>query len=1091
MLSTLDRKSDAATRYLRVLRGVAATAALYLAALAASGPGHATDIYVTTFDDDAPDDGTCSLREAVRASSQDIAVDACAAGEVEDRILLGAGTYRVDLTTGEGEDVGLTGDLDIFGFGDTVELVGLGPSLTVIDGDPETSADRVLHIVDDSVTATIRGMTIRGGRAANGLGGNVLHESGLPFLMIDVALADGVADAGGGFAANAGSGAATLLRVAVTANRADRGAGLYANNARFKLESSLVSGNTANDFGGGLALDSSDEAVIVRSRIESNNAPNRGGGIFATGGDVRVIYSAIAENTSAEGAGVFDESLNGMRVRYSALLDNAASADGGGFYGTADAVIRDTTIAANSADNGGGLFANTGMLLMDAVTIADNTGGGVHNEAGAFFEASLLAANSDGNCTGDAPSGFFYNLDDGDTCGFPENDPTQPNFVNTDPMLGPLADNGGATPTFALGAGSPAIDAVDPAIKGNCANPASAPVFDQRGYPRGIDRSGGTEPRCDIGAFEVNPPYLVDSMDDTDGQDADAGDGVCATSAGVCTLRAAIQEANAIQGLEEILLPAGTYTFVSASAEDPNDPAASGDLDVLDPVVVRGAGALDTVVDAARIDRAFELPTNAKMGVESPPPASGLWLADLSIVNGLSEFGGAIRASDALYVTRAILQDNESNNDGGAIVCDDDCSVTLSLSRVSGNTAANGIGGALFQADDGTATIDSGRAVIERSELSGNVAAGGGGAIVAVRLELRNSTVSGNTSQGATSNADGGGGALFWHGSVASSTIVDNQVAIDQGGGLRAFFAGAIANTLLAGNTDLNALPDNCRSPDMPGSFVSLGGNLTETAADDCALTEVTDLPDMDPSIEPLADNGGIGRTHALLAGSAAVDAGLDEHCPETDQRGFMRPGDGDGDGTAACDIGAYEIVATDADLAVSIDDAPDPVLVGGEVTYTVRVTNNGPAAASLVIARAAIPAGLTFATGSGSAACAESGGVVECALGDLGPGNSVEAAIVATAARNGQAQVTVEVSAFEVDNDPSNDSATATTTVNAVGGGGPGGGVGSGGGGGGGAGGPLWMAALWLLWAYKRVRRYIEVRGCAPIAASGARTER
>jgi uncharacterized repeat protein (TIGR01451 family) len=203
-----------------------------------------------------------------------------------------------------------------------------------------------------------------------------------------------------------------------------------------------------------------------------------------------------------------------------------------------------------------------------------------------------------------------------------------------------------------------------------------------------------------------------------------------------------------------------------------------------------------------------------------------------------------------------------------------------------------------------------------------------------------------------------------------------------------------------------------------------------------------------------------------------------------------MRPGDGDGDGTAACDIGAYEIVATDADLAVSIDDAPDPVLVGGEVTYTVRVTNNGPAAASLVIARAAIPAGLTFATGSGSAACAESGGVVECALGDLGPGNSVEAAIVATAARNGQAQVTVEVSAFEVDNDPSNDSATATTTVNAVGGGGPGGGVGSGGGGGG-AGGPLWLAALWLLWAYKRVRRYIEVRGCAPIAASGARTER
>jgi uncharacterized repeat protein (TIGR01451 family) len=363
------------------------------------------------------------------------------------------------------------------------------------------------------------------------------------------------------------------------------------------------------------------------------------------------------------------------------------------------------------------------------------------------------------------------------------------------------------------------------------------------------------------------------------------------------------------------------------------------------------------------------------------------------------------------------------------------------------------------------------------------VAAGGGGAIVAVRLELRNSTVSGNTSQGATSDAEGGGGALFERGSVESSTIVDNQVAIDQGGGgLRALSVGAIANTLLAGNTDLNALPDNCRIPVVPGSLASLGGNLTETPADDCGLTEATDLPDTVPSIEPLADNGGIGRTHALLAGSAAIDAGLDERCPETDQRGFMRSGDGDGDGVPACDIGAYEIVATDADLAVSIGDAPDPVVVGDEVTYTVRVTNNGPAAASLVTARAAIPSGLTFAAGPGSTACAESGGVVECALGDLAPGSSVEAAIVATAVRSGQAQVTVDVSAFEIDNDPTNNSATATTTVGVAGGGGRG----AGGSGGGGAAGPLWLAALWLLWgAVNRVRRYVEIRGRPPIATT------
>jgi hypothetical protein len=88
------------------------------------------------------------------------------------------------------------------------------------------------------------------------------------------------------------------------------------------------------------------------------------------------------------------------------------------------------------------------------------------------------------------------------------------------------------------------------------------------------------------------------------------------------------------------------------------------------------------------------------------------------------------------------------------------------------------------------------------------------------------------------------------------------------------------------------------------------------------------DLSNVDPRLGPLAFNDGTGlgrtRTHTLLAGSKAVDGGDNTGCPATDQRGFLRPQDGNGDGNAVCDIGAFEADAVAP--APSPTPAPTPV---------------------------------------------------------------------------------------------------------------------------------------------------------------------
>jgi hypothetical protein len=229
--------------------------------------------------------------------------------------------------------------------------------------------------------------------------------------------------------------------------------------------------------------------------------------------------------------------------------------------------------------------------------------------------------------------------------------------------------------------------------------------------------------------------------------------------------------------------------------------------------------------------------------------------------------------------------------------------LTLVDSTVSDNAGGNG-GGIL--ADFGTDVT------LVRSVVSGNRATGGpqaegdGGGIAnmaGTELTLVNSTVSGNTAN------DEGGGIYNGFGTVrlTNATVASNSAAF--GGGLweepeDTYF---LANTIIAGNT-----PNNC---DGNGTgFESAGHNLdSDGTCMDAAVAG--DIPAGLALLGPLANNGGPTQTHALLPGSQAIDAGDEAVCAAApvdgvDQRGVTRPQDGDDDGLAVCDIGAFELDA-------------------------------------------------------------------------------------------------------------------------------------------------------------------------------------
>jgi len=290
------------------------------------------------------------------------------------------------------------------------------------------------------------------------------------------------------------------------------GGGIYNDHATLTVGNCTISNNSAFRDGGGVHNAGAATMTLNDCVITGNATGNDGGGVCndGTGGAaiLGINNSTVSNNTAYHGAGICNDGrLKGatlLQITDTTFNNNSAGDDAGAILNIADtkgtAILSNCTVSGNSAQSYGGGINNVAGLTVSNTTFSGNSanfGGSIaigNPVTVSIGDTVLKAGKMGGNIYNDGGTVISrgYNLSSDNGGGYLNGPGDQ---INTEPLLGPLQDNGGPTLTHALLPGSPAIDAGDP-------NFTPPPVYDQRGPGFSRVVNGG----IDKGAFEVQGP---------------------------------------------------------------------------------------------------------------------------------------------------------------------------------------------------------------------------------------------------------------------------------------------------------------------------------------------------------------------------------------------------------------------------------------------------------------------------------------------------------------------------------------------------------------------------------------------------------
>jgi cysteine-rich repeat protein len=356
-------------------------------------------------------------------------------------------------------------------------------------------------------------------------------------------------------------------------------------------------------------------------------------------------------------------------------------------------------------------------------------------------------------------------------------------------------------------------------------------------------------------------------------------------------------------GPDTIVVPAGVYVFdppFGAIEANPAEATYAGDLDVTGDVTVTGAGAAATIVDAAGIDRAFDIADGVTIAMTGLTIRNGNAGGDRG--NPPSLLGGGILNEGTLTFSDGVIADCVAVGGGGGIA--NFGTLTILRSTIRGNATVGRM--PLFLLGGGGIESVGATLSITDSLIADNLSTTIGGGInafnssgVAGPVSLTNVTMTGNRAE----QLAGGGTFGNTVTTFSNVTITANASGGNVGGVSLTGLAATLGNSIVAGNTAAGSVPD------CTGIALSFGHNLIGDATA-CMIggVFVGNLSGVSPILGPLQQNGGPTLTRALRSASPARDAGSPllpgsggGACAAADQRGIPRPVG------LACDMGAVE----------------------------------------------------------------------------------------------------------------------------------------------------------------------------------------